>query len=97
MNGAIGAAASPVDLTRLPRGLAPIPLRDPCSVRLERPQPAAPGEPLVCGEYGPRFVGFGPVPAPTLAQRATPWLLGLACGIAGCLGAIGYEFLTGAI
>lgn len=60
-------------------------------VPLLRPAPAAPGEPLVCGEYGPRFVGYGAEPQPSLAQRAAPWLLGGAV----CVAALAIEYLMG--
>jgi hypothetical protein len=91
MNVAIDAAAATVDLTKLPRSLSPIAPRDPTTVRLERPTPPAPGEPLLCGEYGPRFVGYGPAPPPTLGQRAAPWALGILCGVT----ALGIEHLMG--
>lgn len=87
------AAAAPFDLTKLPRGFPPPALRDPATVRLERPTPAEPGEPLVCGEYGPRFVGYAPLPEPTRAQRLAPWALGASVGIAALL----IEWLTGAL
>jgi hypothetical protein len=35
------------------------------------------GDPLA-GDYGPRFVGYGEVPAAPLWRRAMPWLCGAA-------------------
>jgi hypothetical protein len=77
--------AAPIGPTNL-RSPAP---REP--MPLPRPAPAQPGEPLVCGEYGPRFVGYGPEPQPSLAQRAAPWLLGGAV----CVAALAIEYLMG--
>jgi hypothetical protein len=81
--------AAPVGPCKLPKPL----VRDPLDVRLEKPLPVSPDEPLLCGEYGPRFIGYGPEPEPSLTQRAVPWMLGAAIGLT----ALAIEYLMGAL
>lgn len=67
-------------------------MRAPTSVRLERPLPAQAGEPLICGEYGPRFIGLGEVPL-TDGRPWLPWLLGLGVGATALI----IDLATGAL
>jgi len=47
----------------------------------------------LCGPYGPRFVGYGPAPEPSMLQRWAP----VAIGTAGFVATMIFAIATGRI
>lgn len=51
------------------------------ALKLPQREEVVPETEQLSGPYGPRFVGFGPMPEPTLVQKLLPAAIGLAGGL----------------